>query len=56
MDKFSVEIPISPFGDIGNFTKLTHDPLPPYHSELVILMSAFAHLNFRVYISASVLK
>ena len=30
--KFSVEIPKSPFGDIENFTKLAHDPIPPYHS------------------------
>ena len=29
--KFSVETQKSPFGDIGNLTKLTHDPLPPYH-------------------------
>ena len=32
--KFSVETQKSPFGDIGNLTKLTHDPLPPYHRVL----------------------
>ena len=32
--KFSVETQKSPFGDIGNLTKLTHDPLPPYHRAL----------------------
>ena len=36
--KFSVQIPKSPFGDIENFTKLAHDPIPPYHSvELYLL-------------------
>ena len=34
--KFSVETQKSPFGDIGNLTKLTHDPLPPYHREMLV--------------------
>ena len=34
--KFSVEIPKSPFGDIENFTKLAHDPIPPYHSAVIL--------------------
>ena len=34
--KFSVETQKSPFGDIGNLTKLTHDPLPPYHRGLCV--------------------
>ena len=29
--KFSAETQKSPFGDIENLTKLTHDPIPPYH-------------------------
>ena len=29
--KFSIETQKSPFGDIENLTKLTYDPLPPYH-------------------------
>ena len=33
--KFSVQIPKSPFGDIENFTKLAHDPIPPYHSAVL---------------------
>ena len=33
--KFSVETQKSPFGDIENLTKLTHDPLPPYHRALI---------------------
>ena len=36
--KFSVETQKSPFGDIGNLTKLTHDPLPPYHCVLLLLI------------------
>ena len=28
--KFSVETQKSPFGDIGNLTKLAHAPIPPY--------------------------
>ena len=36
--KFSVEIPKSPFGDIENFTKLAHDPIPPYHSAPLIFI------------------
>ena len=31
--KFSGETQKNPFGDIENLTKLTHDPLPPYHRE-----------------------
>ena len=29
--KLSIETQKSPFGDIGNLTKMTHDPIPPYH-------------------------
>ena len=34
--KFSAETQKSPFGDIGHLTKLTHDPLPPYHREMLV--------------------
>ena len=43
--KFSVETQKSPFGDIGNLTKLTHDPLPPYHRALDRWGCTMAHIG-----------
>ena len=39
--KFNAETPKSPFGDIENLTKLTHDPTPPYHRAWVKKKSYF---------------
>ena len=51
--KFSAETQKSPFGDIENLTKLTHDPIPPYHRARLLSKGSLKMLKTRIKVKAS---